>query len=832
MNTRRAQSARLGRALLAAAALASLLLLISCGGGGGASSTPTSKPPPAPLTITTEVLAEGMTGQHYSSQLSATGGTPPYRWSLASGSDALPSGLALDTAGFLSGTPTAAGDFDLTVQVQDHASRSATKTLALKIIAPLQVTTTSLPAGMVGQPYSQTLHATGGSPPYTWTLAAGSLQAGLTLRADGVVSGTPTEGDARSVDVQVQDASSRTASQWLNLTIVQLLDISVFSLPSLPSTNVWASYLAGVQVSGGVPPYDLSLAPGSAPLPPGITFTGYPTGWGQFQGTPTAPGTYGFTLRAEDSGTIVQTVTRGFTILVENNLNIPEYAVMPYGVIHQPYLETVGGGGGTPPYSWSIVSGSLPTGLILSSSTGELSGVPTWSGRAEFGVRLTDSATPPQSVEGTVSLFIRPELQFRDATLPDAVHNATYTAEIYVDGGRPPITLEYTGGTFPPGISQTSQDPSVAVFNLGGTPTELGTFPFSVRVTDSSSPPTVLTRDFSIRVNELLRLATSSLPEGFTDAPYTATLTATGGVLPYRWGALQQFTLPSGLSLDPTAGIISGTPTQPTNLLVWVNLLDSSSPAQGAYDNLWLRIIERLAVSTSTIPPSKPDQPIAIALAARGGTPPYAWAIISGSLPSGLTLDSATGNITGTPTTEGTSNFTVQVTDVGPPVQTASRALSLTITNSPGRNDSPATATPISNGTFRASISPYSDPVDGPAFSDNDYYALTANPGAIVTLETMADRLTPPSPLDSVIEVVDADGNRFTTCRPGNDDYGAFNRDCLNDDFDWYNTLDSKLQFQVPGAGTNPVTFYVHVLDWRGSARPDFVYDLIVSGAN
>jgi hypothetical protein len=86
--------------------------------------------------------------------------------------------------------------------------------------------------------------------------------------------------------------------------------------------------------------------------------------------------------------------------------------------------------------------------------------------------------------------------------------------------------------------------------------------------------------------------------------------------------------------------------------------------------------------------------------------------------------------------------------------------------------------------------------------------------------------------MDSVIEIVDAEGNRFVSCRPGSDTYGSFSQPCLNDDFDSYNTLDSKLYFQVPDSSGAPVTFYVHVLDWSGSARPDYVYDLVVSGAN
>jgi hypothetical protein len=156
----------------------------------------------------------------------------------------------------------------------------------------------------------------------------------------------------------------------------------------------------------------------------------------------------------------------------------------------------------------------------------------------------------------------------------------------------------------------------------------------------------------------------------------------------------------------------------------------------------------------------------------------------------------------------------------------------MTVTSNLGRNDSPATATPISNGTFRASISPYADPVAGPANPDHDYYQLTANPGAVVTIETMARRLTPQSFLDTVVEIVDADGNRFTTCRTPDVPYANYDQPCLNDDLNLGILQDSHLEFQAPSEGTSPVMFYVHVFSFNGSARPDYVYDLIVSGAN
>src|SRR3954453_14642813 len=108
---------------------------------------------------------------------------------MASGS--LPSGLSL-AAGKISGTPGAAGSSNFTVKVTDSASQSDSAALTLTISPPaVVISTSSLPAGTVGVAYSQTLGASGGTPPYSWSMASGSLPAGLNI-SGGTISGTPT----------------------------------------------------------------------------------------------------------------------------------------------------------------------------------------------------------------------------------------------------------------------------------------------------------------------------------------------------------------------------------------------------------------------------------------------------------------------------------------------------------------------------------------------------------------------------------------------------------------------------------------------------------------
>src|SRR5207249_2193484 len=142
----------------------------------------------------------------------ASGGTPPYRWT---GSP--PAGLSLSADGAVSGTPTTAGNFNFTATVTDSASKTASRSFAITINAPsLSITTTPRPAGSVPSPHSPSLAASGGTPPYRWS---GAPPAGLSLSAEGAVSGTPTTAGNFNFTATVTDSASKTASRSFAITI-------------------------------------------------------------------------------------------------------------------------------------------------------------------------------------------------------------------------------------------------------------------------------------------------------------------------------------------------------------------------------------------------------------------------------------------------------------------------------------------------------------------------------------------------------------------------------------------------------------------------------------
>ena len=154
-----------------------------------------------------------------------------------------------------------------------------------------------------------------------------------------------------------------------------------------------------------------------------------------------------------------------------------------------------------------------------------------------------------------------------------------------------------------------------------------------------------------------LAITTTSLASGIAGTSYSAGLTATGGTAGYSW-SITSGQLPSGLTLAPSSGVISGTPAASGTFSFGVTVTDSSSPQQVATATLTLSVAAHsaatLVINSATLPGATATQSYSGSLSAAGGTAPYTWSVTSGKLPSGLSLSASSGVISGTPTAAGT----------------------------------------------------------------------------------------------------------------------------------------------------------------------------------
>ena len=180
-------------------------------------------------------------GIEYNQQLNATG-TQLITWSIDSGS--LPDGLALDSAnGTISGIPSVIDNFTFTVKAMNSEGID-TKALAIEIlavpVAPV-ITTASLTNGMLTKAYNQTLTATG-TAPVTWSLDSGSLPNGLTISANGTISGIPTAEGLFTFTVKAINAAG---SNTKSLSIKIELNMGPWTAQTAAENNMWISVTYG-----------------------------------------------------------------------------------------------------------------------------------------------------------------------------------------------------------------------------------------------------------------------------------------------------------------------------------------------------------------------------------------------------------------------------------------------------------------------------------------------------------------------------------------------------------------------------------------------------------
>jgi hypothetical protein len=366
-------------------------------------------------------------------------------------------------------------------------------------------------------------------------------------------------------------------------------------------------------------------------------------------------------------------------------------------------------------------------------------------------------------------------------SLPPGAVNQSYNAVLSVSGGNSPYQFSVQSGTLPPGLTLNSTTGSFT-----GQPTTAGNYTFVVAVTDKPSSG-IAVQPYAMAIKNgsggggitvSVSPSTASLSSGGTQQ-FTATVTGTANTA-VTWSATAGSIGSNGLYTAPVVKSTSSATVTATSQA------DSSQSASAAV-TINPQGQSSLQITTSSLPQGQQGQIYSAAFSASGGTQPYAWSLTSGSLPPGITLNTS-GDLNGTPTAIGTSNFSVMVTDATG--KTATGTFSLTVTASTGY-DGPAQLPKVTMATAMS---------DSPA------------PGALVSVNAGGDLQTALTNASCGDTIQLQAGATFT---------GSFTLPAKNcTDGDWIIIRTSSPDSALPAEGQRVTPCYAGVASLQG--RPAY----------
>jgi hypothetical protein len=663
-----------------------------------------------PLRMTSNLIRDANIGYNGTpTWVNAAGGLPPYTFSIEPGGTLPPETRMLPTSasgpdwdaqsGALWTTARALGDFNFTIRVTDSAGNTATRTYDWRITSVGNfyqfLPPFNGPVPFLGSPYVQPTLFAGGTPPYT--VSSVDIPRGLSIDADGLVTGTPQEsGFNLNFDFLVSDSSVPKK------TFFNDADIDINS-----SSPVTLSMTAGVftALRGGL--FTLSLSASGSPLatpdyrttivqgtlPPGFVLIdrdGFNTGTnqnlsGQISGMPSTLGDYSLLLRTEDdAGNFTQRVlTIRITELTFVN------AALASGTVGVPYTQSIDVRGGTLPYKFSLTTGSLPTGLFFNTTTGAITGTPTTTYSVGVGIRVTDAGG------NYLDRFYTLNVYSLEITTPNLLLTA-YVGEPYsvTFNVNPSGSYTFTGGNGTTGLLLNS---STGV--LSGAP--LAPVNNTTITITAGTASTVVTKSFTFSAVNRSSTGVLTGPTSFSvvaGVPASLAITPSGGTPPYTVSLVPPSTLPAGLAIVPaesvlgTSGfgrfLLAGVATTPGTSISKMEFRDAAGLSIQNDVTITVTDASSQLVVVPSLPVGLVGVPYSAQLYALGGTGSYTFSSSVASLGPlfgnstldavfpGLTM-SSNGVISGTPQTTGSLSFFYQITNGGSDTRTLLATLTI-----------------------------------------------------------------------------------------------------------------------------------------------------------